>query len=211
MNALRPCRFCNIAAGVYHYGKIDEPFASDNDFFAVASIGALIEGWSLIIPKEHQLSMRNVYRSEAFGTFVSSVLPLLGTKYGDLVAFEHGSAREGSITACGTDHAHLHIVPLNGSLLLEMKGQGMQWIECRSSEIASRSQLNEYLFYCELRSRNSWQDPRGYLHILQRPISQFFRHIIAQRFGRPETFDYRRFPHLETAVATRTALARSAA
>jgi diadenosine tetraphosphate (Ap4A) HIT family hydrolase len=211
MKAFRTCRFCNISNGMYQYGQIDEPFSDNEDFMAVASIGALIEGWSLIIPKEHQLSMRNVYGLTGFSEFVGSVIPRLARQYGTLIAFEHGSAKEGSITACGTDHAHLHLVPLGGSLLSGLEESGLQWTHCRPSEIAFRAGVHEYLFYCELRSKPVWQDPVGYLHVLESPISQFFRHLIARRLGQPEAFDYRRFPHLAMAEATRAVLGGSLA
>lgn len=111
MEPFNNCRFCNIVVGKYQYAEIDQPFASNDGFVAIASIGALIEGWSLIIPKEHQHSMRNVYDKLQFKDFVETVIPLLVQQYGPLIAFEHGSNKEGSITACGTDHAHLHLVP----------------------------------------------------------------------------------------------------
>lgn len=204
------CRFCDIAIGKYQYREIDEPFAISEEFVAVASIGALVEGWSLIIPKEHHVSMRSIYGNVAFTNFVGSVLPSLVSQYGSLIAFEHGANKKGSITACGTEHAHLHLVPLGESLLSDLQNSGMQWIQCHASEIANKSGNSEYLFYSELNSRKDWLDPVGYLHILEQPISQYFRRLIAIRLGNTDTFDYRRFPHLDTAKQTRTVLAGSA-
>lgn len=211
MDTFGACRFCDIVVGKYQYLGIDEPFAINDEFIAVASIGALVEGWTLIIPKTHQLSMRNVYGRSLFADLVESVLPALVHRYGPLIAFEHGANKEGSITACGTDHAHLHLVPLGESLLLELQNSGLRWIQCHASEIASVSGRHEYLFYSELDAKGVWQDPVGYLHILENPISQFFRRLIAKRRGKVEVSDYRRFPHLNAAMQTRRVLARSVA
>ena len=205
------CRFCDIIGGQYRYTGIDEPIASNDEFVAVASIGALVEGWTLIIPKTHQLSMINVYRSSIFADFVGSVLSPLNQQYGPLIAFEHGANKDGSMTGCGTDHAHLHLVPLGESLLTGLQSSGLQWVQCHASEIASRSEEDEYLFYTELNNNEVWQDPVGYLHVLEDPSSQFFRRLIANRRGGVEVTDYRRFPYLDTAMQTRSVLAGSVA
>ena len=205
------CRFCVIVSGQYQYAGVDEPFASNDGFVAVASIGALVEGWSLIIPKAHQLSMRNNYSNSVFADFLSSVLHHFFNKYGPLIAFEHGANKEGSITGCGTDHAHLHLVPFGESLLPDLQSSGLQWVQCHASEIASRSGTNEYLFYTELNAKKVWQDSVGYLHVLEHPLSQFFRRLIAERRGGVEVADYRHFPHLDTSMQTRIVLAGSVA
>ena len=208
MKRLSVCRFCGIVDGNYQYDGIDQPFSSNDEFIAIASIGALIEGWSLIVPKEHQLSMRSVYKKGEFVNFIEKVIPMLNMCYGPLIAFEHGSNKEGSITACGTDHAHLHLVPFANSLLPELRDSNLHWVQCHASEIHDRVRNMEYLFYSELGSENVWNDPLGYLHILERPISQYFRHLIAAKLNRVDVSDYRRFPHLETARQTHRALAR---
>lgn len=209
MKTSRTCCFCDIIGSRYRYAGIDEPIASNDEFVAVASIGALVEGWTLIIPKTHQLSMKNVYRSSIFIDFVGSVLSPLNNHYGPLIAFEHGANKDGSMTGCGTDHAHLHIVPLDESLLPDLQSSGLQWVECHTSEIASMSMENEYLFYSELKENEVWQNPVGYLHILEKPTSQFFRRLIGNRIGNIEVIDYKHFPHLDTAIKTRNMLASS--
>jgi len=209
MGSFKNCRFCKITCGEYHYVGIDEPFASNDEFFAIASIGALVKGWTLIVPKFHQVSLRNTYSSPLFLDILQSVIPLLVQRYGPLISFEHGANREGSITSCGTDHAHLHLVPLGESLLPELKKSNLQWHRCQTNEIASICGDNEYLFYCELDNKNNWKDTIGYLHILNNPLSQFFRGLIARRKGVVDMADYKQFPQLDTARETRRALISS--
>lgn len=211
MDSLETCRFCDIVDGKYQYSQIDEPFANNDEFIAVASIGAFVEGWSLIIPKSHQHSMRSTYKSAQLSNFINALLPTLAHQYGRLVAFEHGANKKGSITSCGTEHAHLHLVPLGESLLPEMQKSQLQWVQCSASEIDSMSGQSEYLFYCDIDTEQGWNDPVGYLHVLAYPISQFFRRLIAERSGKNETFDYRSFPHLDIAQQTRKILVGSTA
>jgi len=209
MESQRICQFCDIVSGSHRYRGIDEPFARNDEFIAIASIGALVEGWTLIIPKSHDLSMRRKYNSPLLGDFLRSVLPVLVHRYGPLIAFEHSPNTEASITACGTAHAHLHLVPFGGSLLPELQDSEMKWVVCYASEIATKAGKDEYLFYAELEVRESWQDPVGYLHILENPVSQYFRRIIAKRVGKSGCSDYKRFPHLDTARQTRSVLSSS--
>lgn len=209
MKNLDSCRFCNIVTGDYKYADVDCPFSSNDEFIAIPSIGALVEGWSLVIPKRHQLSMKSVYNHSSFKDFLSQILPILLDQYGPFVAFEHGANKEGSITACGTDHAHLHLVPLRESLLIDLQNSGLSWARCHTSEIALRTERDEYLFYYELGVNKIWHDPIGYLHILKQPISQYFRHLIATRKGLLDVSDYRKFPHIEIAKRTQQVLAGS--
>jgi ATP adenylyltransferase len=209
MNSIENCKFCNIVKGKYNHEKIDKPFYECNNYFSVASIGALIEGWTLVVPKEHQLSMKLVYEDSVFLEFVNKIIPILSEKYGPLIAFEHGANKEGSITACGTDHAHLHIVPYTESLIMDLDNSNLNWINCDATEIKNNVGNEEYLFYYELGNKKKWEEPVGKLHILEKPISQFFRHLIAQKIGKPEEFNYKKFPNYSIAEHTQENLSKA--
>lgn len=206
MTTSNNCRFCAISRGDYSYNEVDVPFSSNDDFMALASIGALVEGWSLVIPKRHEMSMRSYYASQSFTYFANDVISKLTKCYGRIIAFEHGANQEGSITACGTDHAHLHLVPFTESLVDILKGTPLNWQRCYASEICSLAGQNEYLFYADI-INEKWDEQQGYLHILEFPISQFFRKIIADRKGKTEVSDYKSFPHVDVAMKTRRVLA----
>lgn len=186
------CRFCEIAA---HKGvpikKENTKIAENEDYFAIASIGALVEGWTLVIPKKHQCSMKKLYREGKFRTFTNDVIHVLCENYGTIVAFEHGPNREGSETSCGTDHAHIHLVPYK-SIKTILQSMELTWIECNASDVETIVGNNEYLFYCE--PCGEWNDPKGLVHILKEPISQFFRRVIAKEQGCIEKFNYKENP-----------------
>jgi ATP adenylyltransferase len=203
-HTMHNCRFCGIPDGITSFGVSDKPFCEDENFFAVASIGALVDGWSLIIPKKHVVSLREIYGTPEFKKFSADVVGKIRLNYGNVVLFEHGPSREGSLTSCGTDHAHLHVVPLPFSLNKDLVESGLNWQTIKSSDIAKTVHESEYLFFSD---NPDDSDFHGSLHILQEPVSQYFRKIIARRLGKLDVSDYRQFLHLSTSESTQSRLA----
>lgn len=182
----------------------DVPFLQGEQYFAIPSVGGFVEGWSLVCPVEHTYNMRKYYGKPSFARFVHDVVERILSRYGNPVMFEHGSSRSGSLTSCGTDHAHLHIVPLGFSLVDEIVASGKSWISSCASDLAQLPLDKEYLFYSDDVRSN---DPAGLVHVLEKPTSQFFRQIIAKTLKRESESDYRQFPLLPLAIRTRQVLA----
>jgi len=208
MDLVNNCRFCNIANGKFKYSEIDFPILENDKYMAFASIGALVPGWTLIVPRIHDVSMRTHYHDNSFKDFVRQTIACLKQSYPKLITFEHGANKKGSLTSCGTEHAHLHLVPYTESLLSDMFNSGLIWTKCKVAEIEEIANGEEYLFYSEI--NEDWSDTVGYLHILQKPISQFFRKIIASQIGHPEKFDYKVYPNLENSILTYKTLSKMA-
>ena len=90
-------------------------FETDN-FFAIPSLGSIVEGWVLIVPKRHYISMgaiRNDDLHNELDSFSSSIKDIVRQAYGNVILFEHGAARQNTAVGCGVDYAHLHIVPID--------------------------------------------------------------------------------------------------
>jgi len=113
------CRFCRFFSDKKKRTGIDVPWLSNDYYTAMISIGALVPGWSLVCPIEHQINLSNHYKKTEFWDFVTEVVNGIRFRYGDVRLFEHGAYTQDSVTGCGTGHAHLHIVPLNFSLIKE--------------------------------------------------------------------------------------------
>jgi diadenosine tetraphosphate (Ap4A) HIT family hydrolase len=201
MTSIASCRFCGIFSSD-SVGLVDTPWLRDDHYCAIVSKGALVPGWSLICPLAHGLSLTNDYRSQEFWDFSGSAEALLRERYGDIRLFEHGTAFAGSPTGCGTDHAHLHMVPLSFSLATEALryDSTLTWSSCNARDIKDRVAGKEYLFVSDNFDGN---ETSGLLCLLEAPISQFFRRVVASRIGLREFYDYRRHPMLE--IADRTA------
>ncbi len=202
------CRFCAIGQGHAFHGAADLPIDSTRDYLAIASIGAFVEGWSLVLPKEHCLSLRDLYGTEAFSDFLQRAVAIVEASYGPSVIFEHGANHNGSLTSCGTDHGHMHIVPVAFPLRAAItESELAPWERIRFSEIRDTVRDSEYLFFSEA---PLMPNPTGYVHKLTYPVSQFFRKVIAKRIGKSHMVDYRRHLLLTAAERTRERLAQIA-
>jgi len=181
--------------------EIDSPWASNENFSAFVSLGALTQGWTLVLPHHHTLNMANEYAHPDFGNFVTQVAAVVEKQYGPIAVFEHGTQAATSITGCGTGHAHLHIVPLNFSLCeaVIQYDPDFPWIRCKVCDIERAVAGQEYLFAAD---RFNGEFTEGLLCILKEPTSQFFRRVIATRLGLPELYDYKRFQMLDIATAS---------
>lgn len=199
-----PCRFCGFRRND-QADRIDQPWLAVEDYFALVSRGALVPGWSLICPSSHTHSLAQRYQSRGLWSFADDVHARISSKYGDVRVFEHGTNRAGSLTGCGTDHAHLHMVPLSFSLTIEALrfDRSLKWRECPAADVAEAVGTEEYLFVSD---RYEGNQTSGLLCVLELPASQFFRRVIASRIGLPDLYDYRAHPMLEIAASTRDVL-----
>ena len=197
MTTSTDCRFCGHFVGESS-DPIDSPWLRDSDYCAMISKGALVPGWSLICPLRHGFSLASHYQQCEFWSFAAEAEALIRARYGDVRVFEHGAGYSGSLTGCGTDHAHLHMVPLAFSLTTEALRYDatLKWKSCRASEIAAQAAGHEYLFVSD---RFEGANTAGLLCLLEAPISQFFRRVVALRLGLRQFYDYRLHPMLEIA------------
>jgi diadenosine tetraphosphate (Ap4A) HIT family hydrolase len=198
----KSCRICAAASGAAASSEYDTPWLQGADYLAFASIGALVPGWSLVFPKDHHLNLAGDFAGDAFWSFVRDVHEVVETQFGHAVVFEHGAQHENSATGCGTDHAHLHVVPLRFSLANAAKefDDSISWRSCKASEVNNVAQGREYLFVSDI---FDGADTEGHIAILESGRSQFFRKVIASKLGCPLEFDYK--SHRFEAIANATA------
>jgi diadenosine tetraphosphate (Ap4A) HIT family hydrolase len=191
------CRFCSYFSST-SVDPVDAPWLRDDDYCAMVSKGALVPGWTLICPLRHGYSLANDYRLHEFWSFSSKAEAIIRARYGDVQVFEHGASHAGSPTGCGTDHAHLHMVPLAFSVSTEALryDAALEWVSCQVSDIGEQVAGREYLFVSD---RYEGDQTAGLLCLLETPVSQFFRRVVASRLGLREFYDYRRHPMLEIA------------
>lgn len=205
------CRFCKMHNKGLE-GKENFPIWENDKYFSLASIGAFVPGWILIIPKEHMCSMKDVYADKEFINFADEALFALRSKYSaSIIAFEHGSNKYDSKTSCGTNHAHLHLIPYPKSLFEDMLKSGMSWESCRPDQISSFVGNKEYLFYSEIAEGSSWTNPEGFIHLLNEQNSQYFRKLMAKQLNYEDEYDYKKHPRIEMAIETNSILSNAIA
>lgn len=190
------CRFCQYISGIGVTRYIDSPWMENADFAAFISQGAFIDGWTIIVPKKHKINMSSEFSNSSFWNFISEVKEKLEMIYGKTVLFEHGPASFSSIVGCGTDHAHVHLVPTTVDFhkeVLNFSGE-TTWKKIKTSTIEDTQ--SEYLFFSQ-KSQDNFNT--GYYAKLKNPTSQFFRKVLAGCLGIPHLYNYKIDPFLEKA------------
>lgn len=182
------------------YNKI--LFQSKN-FKVIPSLGSIVEGWLLIIPKEHYISFGEVTKDsvllEELNALLNRVCKCIENEYGDYIIFEHGPIKEKSTVGCGVDYAHIHIVPINLTMdqISEFSDQNFKWkkVEGIRSTNSFFNAQQAYLYFQD-NYRNSYIGTNATIP------SQFFRQIIANRFNKPEMFDWKSYYFLDNISKT---------
>ena len=69
--------------------------------------------------------------ADNFYEFINECIDVIKKTYSvdKVIVFEHGANKFGSMTACGTNHSHIHIVPLNDSLLNNYQSVNEQYMK----------------------------------------------------------------------------------
>jgi len=175
----------------------DQEVARSPTFSALPSLGSLVPGWLLIVPRRPMLSLREltpVERAE-LGEFHVELATRLSGFPGEVYAFEHGSARVGSLMGCGVDQAHLHLVPLPFDLVRVASSDAasgeIEWVPAESNPMSKLPDAGEYI--------SVWRvgTSAGAVGRVVRPVSQWMRRLIASELGVLGQWDYRTNPQTE--------------
>lgn len=172
---------------------INQPFFESELFYAFTSIGAFIPGWVLIFPKTHMYNLSDLYSSKDFLAFIHLIRTSVEKLYGKTIMFEHGALYKGA-TSCGVNHAHLHIIPFEGSIESLVKSEGSyHWKSFNAENIKNKVGFNEYLLCSDA---NSEDELSGIFTLLDKPISQYFRKILADSINLGVSYDYKKEPFM---------------
>ncbi len=179
----------------------DRVLFESRHFVVVASLGALVEGWLLIVPKEHVVSFGAISRDleGELETLKADISAMVNLIFGGACIFEHGPAGERRAVGCGVDHAHLHVVPIKFDLaaaVSRLQRDAMSWQRADFAACRIAYQLgNDYLYL---------EQPIGYgvLYSAGTIGSQVFRKAIASELGFSEQFNWRNYPQFANVRAT---------
>lgn len=172
----------------------DREVVDDATFAVVPSMGSLVPGWLLAVPRRPMLSLRELSQCEGLSLF--SLCNKLSSRLAgwdkDVYFFEHGSSSAGSKTGCGVDQAHLHIVPLPFDLIDAATCSAysnMKWSNMSGDNPLTR--LPKHGEYIAI-----WRasDGMGAFATVSRPVSQWCRRLIAAKLGVDAEWNYRMHP-----------------
>lgn len=196
------CRFCeHISVGAVNSPEWEVVAESDN-LVAVPSVGSLVPGWLLVVPKAHRLSFgASIAEMSLLHRETEEIAAEWSREFGPLTWFEHGPAQPSSVVGCSVDHAHMHLLP-NGELDLAAAAARhlpeLTFTHEDDPESAIAAAVRAGLPYLHLRL----PDGTSRLAVSPRIPSQAFRRCIAGEQGRPDQFDWREFPQWETLEET---------
>jgi ATP adenylyltransferase len=183
----------------------DRPIFESRNFVALPTVGALVEGWLLVVPRTPALSFAQLPMPlfPELQHFLKDVTTTIRSIYGPVSVFEHGPSCVASAVGCGVDYAHLHVVPLDCDLLAGAKkiAAQIQWARATSIEGVSRHGKKDggYWFL-----QQTFGVAECYIGTStdEKPVSQLFRKVIANHLGRPSNFDWNHYPGKTEIAAT---------
>lgn len=176
-------------------------------FVAVPSAGSLVAGWTLVVPRRPMLnlSQTDVAEREELDAIATRIADRLCGVGQEVYFFEHGSRAVGSLTGCGVDQAHLHIVPLPFDLIAAATARteaGIVWRDARET-VPPFDSLPVDAEYVALWSRS---DRRTMIGAVSEPVSQWIRRVVADELGIGAEWNYRNHPQMNRVQETLTLL-----
>ena len=203
---MKKCLFCDII-----HNKNNERSALDNavlyedsNFLIKPALGALTEGYLVMMPKRHVFSMAELSDAEIreYFSLEGETKDIISREYGiDPIVLEHGSGNgkgkfDGSIV-----HAHSHVVPINFAPQEHenfIEEYAMQ--EFNLSKLQRFSGLPYYL-YTDQTNTSNISEIKGDAH-----QSQNLRLKIAKHLGIAEKYDWRKHAFAKNMARTFVAL-----
>jgi ATP adenylyltransferase len=181
------------------------PLLESPNFVVLPSLGALVEGWLLIVPKHHFVSFGEIPDTvtSEFVNLKAATCEIIRQVYGTVCAFEHGPSRAGCNVGCGVDHAHVHLVPLEFDLAAAVAPhlpEKSSWSKGNLADCCGAFLEGADYLYLE--------QPLGEGRIIKgdRLGSQLFRRAIADRLAISEQYNWRTHSQLATIEKTIEAL-----
>lgn len=193
---MKQCRFCFPLEGKNKSLVLSQT----KDFYVIASIGPIIEGYVLICSKKHFSSCANIPTKlySEYNRLKSMIKNLFLKRYGGYTFFEHGKtklcAKNGNDNHCF--HAHLHALPAKADILPKLIKELGQPTKVSSEEkIIEALGDNPYLYYETQEGCFVWRAPEDLRQ-------QFFRWILAEELEVLDKADWKINPNWREAQKT---------
>jgi ATP adenylyltransferase len=172
-------------------------------FVAIPSVGAIVPGWLLAVPRRHSLCAGALTGGErsTLAAFVGNLLEQVRREFGPAVAFEHGPARPNLAVGCSVDHTHVHVVPTTVDVVKQCatvwSNQSITWREIGglADLVLLHARGDSYIY---VRDQNDTEFAATGPDI----PSQLLRRVIARSIGDPESYDWRTSPQLDNVSKT---------
>lgn len=183
MECKSDCVFCNLSP--------DEIILErTKNFYAMMCKGPIVEGYVIIIPVRHVITMSDLGENEVreFESFKEHTRELLTKAYRSCISVEHGR--------CGycVEHAHLHMIPTTVDFLDILRNDFGNFIEVWGwcDVISLAKEYEHYLFY---------EDQKGkeyFFPIHKNVMKRYFRRELIKALNMPmELIDHEKYPQYD--------------
>lgn len=186
------CQFCRKFGGAAGAKQMHDRilFESEN-FVVVPTLGSIVPGWLLLVPRSHFLSVGSLSAAliQELVALRAVAREALEDCFGPVTSFEHGAVRDCESVGCGVDHAHLHLVASKLDLVAGVKAVAtpqLHWRQVAGIQ-ATQALVVEQMPYVFV------QPPTGGAWIGAARVieSQLMRKVIAAYVGRPDCWDWK--------------------
>lgn len=168
----------------------DSPLLFNEQGVVIPSVGSLVPGWLLVVPRQQANSYAELQpglRSSLFSLAQRAASKV--SQWGPVIFLEHGATRPNSVTGCGVDQAHLHVVPTHADLLSRvLKDRKVHWEKTDGLDPWSSIPQNQEYYLISVGDHTFVGYPSA-------PVSQYFRKQLAQEIGLPNEWDYKGWPN----------------
>ncbi len=195
------CKLCEVVNRREENREIENTFLDQTDHFIwVPGLGSFVEGYSLVISKNHVLNTGcfDTQVIQELDLFIQKIRRKLRNIYkSDSILFEHGSMGRHDYAGSCIEHHHLHILPVDLPSVLEFLSQKF----ARRHPISSLEDLTHfnqdripYIYYASASQAQ---------YVFEVPVlpRQYLRRVIAAERGRPQDWDWREKPFMENIKA----------
>jgi diadenosine tetraphosphate (Ap4A) HIT family hydrolase len=183
------CFLCNevnnqdpLSQYLGRYVKPDDKFvAMSNHFVAMPDINPVVPGHTLLMTRDHMLSMAQVSSDwyEELSSLKEEIFSGLSQRYGKVFCFEHGAAVSGVASGICIEHAHLHFIPAEVRIEEQVEPYVAKAVVIEPIDFTSilDTVTGTYLYYEDNRQR-------GFLAHPAKPLpEQFIRRVVATSYG----------------------------
>jgi len=165
------------------------------------TLGPLVEGHLLILPKKHYFSYACISRLEykEFNYVKMVVKNLLTNVYYRPIFFEHGSMSKTLKGGSAYDHAHMHVIPLSIGIDINKElshlGFAPRKISFMEELTGQKERCMPYLFFEDQNAEKTICDALAV-------ESQFIRKLLATRIGKHKNMYWQQDLNIELIAST---------
>ncbi len=175
-------------------------FESEN-FMVIPSVGCFVEGYLLVITKEHHISgislnEERVAELEYIVNIIKHVIKNIYNK--SVVLFEHGGSDLKNGSAKSITHFHLHVVPVDREIDLGKHMNNAKMVDVggfyKFNRWLDRDSFENYIYFIS--------ESQNVIYFAEKFESQLLRKALASNLNCEEYWDWRKYEFLPEMIST---------